>query len=234
MEMTSSDGLKTMVTNLPTSRKAKVELLALLWANSRLQDIQGLQLKCAEPYLEYYSAQCDLFSIEQSYCLSTAQNDPKLLPTHRDIVRIAQLTVETRNRHDLLEVLRNDLLLPHYSSINCSVAQQDEALDIVINWCVRILTMTAIGQIKCAFSPRKPLEWKNGSLQDFLTRLFTPEKPCTTQVRLEKAFTVRNLERLTGLRIEWTNDLASHLSLREDDTKLLIFHYATFLSNSHT
>ncbi|KAM3417225.1 hypothetical protein BST61_g5484 [Cercospora zeina] len=31
--------------------------------------------------------------------------------------------------------------------------------------------------------------------------------------------------------MEWIHDLASHLSLREDDTKLLIFHHATFLEN---
>lgn len=36
---------------------------------------------------------------------------------------------------------------------------------------------------------------------------------------------------MAGMCVTWTDNLADHLSLRDDDTRILIFHHATFLQN---
>lgn len=48
-------------------------------------------------------------------------------------------------------------------------------------------------------------------------------------VKPEKIFNARNLARITGIEIEWTNNLANHLSLVDEDKKVAIFHHALFL-----
>jgi hypothetical protein len=51
-------------------------------------------------------------------------------------------------------------------------------------------------------------------------------------IRLGKVFTARNLERVTGTRIIWTDSLADHLWLvdsDEDEVAANIFHHASFL-----
>jgi hypothetical protein len=49
-------------------------------------------------------------------------------------------------------------------------------------------------------------------------------------VKLEKIFIARNLGRIAGIEIQFTNNLADHLRLmNEDDKKVTIFHNASFL-----
>ncbi|EDN98828.1 hypothetical protein SS1G_13687 [Sclerotinia sclerotiorum 1980 UF-70] len=49
------------------------------------------------------------------------------------------------------------------------------------------------------------------------------------RVRLEKEFNACNLERIAGLQIEWTMNLADHLQLTDEENKVSIFCYASFL-----
>jgi hypothetical protein len=52
----------------------------------------------------------------------------------------------------------------------------------------------------------------------------------TDQVKLEKIFNLRNLERVT-LEDQWTPNLVDRLKFNEDGKKLVlnVFHHATFL-----
>jgi len=46
---------------------------------------------------------------------------------------------------------------------------------------------------------------------------------------MNKIFTARNIDRIGGIRIRWTNNLADHLRLSDDDGAVFIFHHASFL-----
>lgn len=41
-------------------------------------------------------------------------------------------------------------------------------------------------------------------------------------------FTARNLERVAGIRVIWTSNLADHLHLEDDDTSVRIFYHVSF------
>lgn len=211
----TSMSLETSITLAPTSTAAKSRLVELLW---------GACPAGSTPtsYFEYYGQQCDSFSVEQRECCPISQppisgNAVRHVTTHQDLAEIARLVAGSRTREEVVK----ELLAAKPSS-------NDEIAKNSINWAARALTCTEIGSLRCAFSSRRPLLWESGSLRDFLTNVFSP-RPSNVQVRLEKTFNARNLERFAGISIEWTNDLSSHLSLRDDDTKLLIFHQATFL-----
>ena len=48
-------------------------------------------------------------------------------------------------------------------------------------------------------------------------------------VRLPHSFTAESIERIAGIEIRWTSNLANHLLLHDDDTKLFLFHDVSIL-----
>lgn len=216
----NKDSLETPITEVPTSTAARTRLLELLWG--------ACPIGCVStPYFEYYAQQCDSFFIEQSeYCTISNSADGHVT-THQELADIAgSLVAGSRTKEDVIGELLAAKALPNASAAHENIKNS-------VNWAARALTCTEIGTLRCAFSSRRPLLWESGSLRDFMADVFSANKLGNVQVRLEKTFNACNLERLAGIAIEWTNDLSSHLSLREDDTKVLIFHQATFLESVH-
>ncbi|SMR54770.1 unnamed protein product [Zymoseptoria tritici ST99CH_1E4] len=211
--------LETSVTVAPSSA-AKVRLLDLLWGGWP----PGRQ---PNAYFAYYAQQCDLFFVEQGELCPISGNVDGHVATHQELADVAMKLIDgSRTKDDIVAELQ--------APKNSSAAAGSPAYTVVenaVNWAARALTCTEIGTLACAFSSRRPLVWKSGSLQSFLADVFVANSTASVQVRLERNFNARNLERLAGVKIEWTNDLSSHLSLRDDDTKVLVFHHAKFLDN---
>ncbi|KAI1635735.1 hypothetical protein F4809DRAFT_642226 [Biscogniauxia mediterranea] len=106
----------------------------------------------------------------------------------------------------------------------------DEACGNSINLSARLLLMLKIGVVKHQAVPRGYLDWKQDSLSDFLKLHFNQYQVLNTHhVRLPKAFNAWSINVIGGLQIEFTDNLADHLLLTDDDTKVLIFHHASFL-----
>lgn len=103
-----------------------------------------------------------------------------------------------------------------------------------INLTVRLTLMLDVGELRHAFSGRRPLIWTDGSLQDFVRDIFSDKISLGHDgVRLGTIFTARNLDRVAGFRVELTTNLADHLRLRYDDRTVSIFHHASFLQCQH-
>ncbi|KAL9629110.1 MAG: hypothetical protein Q9164_007017, partial [Protoblastenia rupestris] len=58
---------------------------------------------------------------------------------------------------------------------------------------------------------------------------FQPKSQLSDTVKLPKGFNAPNLERIAGIRVAWTSNLADHLLLKDDDTKVMVYHHGTFL-----
>ncbi|KAF4629445.1 hypothetical protein G7Y89_g8703 [Cudoniella acicularis] len=71
--------------------------------------------------------------------------------------------------------------------------------------------------------------WNHGSLREFILSIFSQTKELPNEVKLEKLFNARNLQRFASIQIIWTNNLADHLQLEDDDTIMRIFSHASFL-----
>jgi hypothetical protein len=67
-----------------------------------------------------------------------------------------------------------------------------------------------------------------------ISKNFSPDHELNTPVKLSKIFNACNLQRISGIRVAWTSNLADHLSMRDDDTRVVIFHHATFLEYHRT
>lgn len=143
--------------------------------------------------------------------------------THRNVVDIAQKLKDPILRDDLRDALKATLSSP-------TPPNEDELLDSSIDLVARLLLMLDFGNILYGFCGRAQLDWDKGILKDFVHSYFNvPPVHTHERVKLEKTFNGRNLGRIAGIEIVWTNNLADHLRMTDDDTKVAVFHHASFL-----
>ncbi|KAM7190205.1 hypothetical protein V8F20_009827 [Naviculisporaceae sp. PSN 640] len=122
-----------------------------------------------------------------------------------------------------------------YRDISLYVRQRipgvtDEQCEASINLAARLLLMLRFGVVKFEPLPRRYLVWNEGTLKDAVDRHFS--RRCVLscdRVKLPKAFNAWSIETIGGIQIGFTDNLADHLLLVEDDTRVLIFHHVSFL-----
>jgi len=141
--------------------------------------------------------------------------------THADILDcVAKLRTDMRRDH-IKSALRSKLTSHH--------ANEDEMLENSVDLAASLLLIANFGCRSYGFSGQSSVRWTKGSLREFLQRYFEPERKLGESVKLEKIFKASNLDRIAGLEIVWTDNLADHLRLTDDDKRVHIFHHASFL-----
>lgn len=146
--------------------------------------------------------------------------------THRELLQvIAHLQSSDYSQHRSLiaETLRTTVSTartpPELAPINAS-----------LTLAVRIWLSTSIDSLQHFVTPEHIVLWDSGrSLGDAIDDAFSPKGQSTEKVQLPKAFTAANLEKIAGIQVKWTSNLADHLSMKDDDTKVMLFHQASFL-----
>lgn len=177
-----------------------------------------------ESYIRYYRDQCGNAAARRSDGLEA------LVSTHQDVVNIIdQLRDLALTREQIEEELKARVShLPSPTS--------EEIYGEAIDLCVRLWLMLDVGNngkaINSFVPGQKRLPWCQGRIKDVLALQFTPQISSQERVKMGKIFNARNLERIAGLQIVWTSNLADHLRLTADDTRIAIFHHASFL-NAH-
>ena len=65
--------------------------------------------------------------------------------------------------------------------------------------------------------------------QALISKSFSHLYNSTDLVKLPQSFTAAHLEQIGGIQVIWTSNLADHLLLKDDDTKLMLFHQVSIL-----
>jgi len=108
----------------------------------------------------------------------------------------------------------------------------EEACESSLNLAVRLLLMVKIGAIKYQFHTRRCLGWNEGSPRDFISEKLGKEPILDfNDIKVPKAFNGWSIEKVGGIKICFDNNLADHLLLVEDDSKVLVFPYVSFLES---
>jgi len=171
-----------------------------------------------DSYFGYYGDQCRQFLANRGRHTSAR--------SHEDIVEVAKLITQRKPRGDILEVLKTSYFTKNRSA-------DEQSLNGTINLTARLVSMVEIGKLQHSFSGQTNLNWGAGTLTQSIRDHFkAPE--LDEHVKLEKLFIARNFERIAGLKIVWTDNLAEHLRLREDGCKVAVYYHATFLKNHYT
>lgn len=193
------------------------ELVRALWRSfsfdDRLFNGDSVREIHHSAYQEYY---------ERQWVITAGNCDGKFvaLKTPEDINRLVQRLQTDRSREDLLLDIQN----------MCGHENSDDACQNSLDLAARILLMLRIGTVKYQFLPRRYLAWNTGSLRCLVRAHFTEDpKMNFDAVKLPKSFNAWSLETIGGIEISFTNNLADHLLMTEDDSKVLIFCYVSFL-----
>jgi hypothetical protein len=173
-----------------------------------------------DAYFDYYSDQCRQALHNRGKHISAR--------THMDLVDIVHLLVGSSSRDDI-----RTTLCPKINPATCDDIAR-ERLDGSIDLTTRLIVMMDIGVLDLGHTGRDQLPWTGGSLKDYVRGFYDrPIKLGQVNVKLEKIFTARNLSQIAGIEVEWTENLADHLRLiGDDDKKVAIFHYASFLDSN--
>jgi hypothetical protein len=164
-----------------------------------------------EPYYAYYKRQC-------------SQWKHASITTHQGLIECTEQLKQAK-RENIKQGLKSKI------SVSVDATEIETSVEGSLNLTARLLLMLDIGELSGAYSGRDLLMWQQGSLKDFVHQYFSePPALDSSDIKLEKVFTARNLERLASLEVVWTDNLADHLRLTDSDKKVHIFHFATFLN----
>lgn len=162
-------------------------------------------------YFRYYEAQCS--SLTRGRVSLRNQNQDYLL-------KIIGYLQNSDAEYQLIV----DSLLQDYPQLDHSLVRPS------IFTAARLWSMLHIGQEEQAVTPgQKPIEWEDGTLKKCIQQCFEFDSNVSDSVKLPKSFNAMALAEIGNIQIVWTNNLADHLLMRNDDTKVTIFHHADFL-----
>lgn len=167
-------------------------------------------------YLRYYHEQCQQSLVDRGRYSSAR--------THGNIVDSAELVKQGLAYDEITQNLRSKSDAEGHNAT-------DEALKGTINLVARVLSMMKVGTWRYEFSGHNYVDWTQGSLQQCIAHWFKGPVLDHDNVKLEKLFNGANLGTIAGLKIVWTDNIAEHLSLQENDQEVAIFHHASYLKD---
>ncbi|ROW00376.1 hypothetical protein VMCG_07260 [Cytospora schulzeri] len=192
---------------------ARKGIADLFWGKTPKQRFNGPDTNL-DSFWNYYIREC-------TYALHDSGRHIALR-THQDVVEVAAQLDAGLTREGIKDKVRMMLTASHDN--------EDELLENSIDLVSGVLLMMDCGTSSYGFSGRTEMIWRQGSLREHLADYFgDPPVLGHDGVKLEKNFTARNLGRIAGLEIVWTDNLIDHLRMSDDDTKVHIFHHASFL-----
>ncbi|PMD30890.1 hypothetical protein L207DRAFT_592257 [Hyaloscypha variabilis F] len=167
-----------------------------------------------DSYFKYYARQCDLIGRHDNGEFSSVE-------THRHIMDIVQLLRQPLRREEVRKQISDLLRSANTTQQECS-----------INLAARLLLMIRIGEVQHEYSKGRYLKWEEGSLREFVHNHFAASAARGHErIKLEKSFNALSVQRIGGVKIWWTDNLADHLRMMDDDKAVFIFHHASFLEH---
>lgn len=213
--MTSSAMLDISLYDLAIPTGAKCSIINSLWDQAYSPQAFAQIGPRTDSYFQYYQTQCEL----------VRHGNECFAQVHRDIIEIVELLKGQAATREIIKAsLRQKLPIPGPDDI-------EEVLSNSIDLAVRLWLMVNVGDFRRILMPGRPLHWTEGCLRDFIMSKFSPQKVFKEHVKLEKLFNAYNLSHIAGIEVVWTSNLADHLRMQDDDTRVAIFHHAFFLEN---
>lgn len=100
----------------------------------------------------------------------------------------------------------------------------------MINFVARLVIPINIGTLPNEVNNRRRLEWTRGTLRSLISEHFSePPAIAFERLRLPKTFDAWSVCKIGGIQIRFTDNLADHLLLVDDDAVVLVFHHVSYL-----
>lgn len=118
-------------------------------------------------------------------------------------------------------------------------ARERDVLEVLLDLAAGLWLMLSIGKFSEGLLYDEPIAWEDhdGLYNPYrvtpfgiINKLFPHGFDSEELVKLPQSFTAAHLEQIGGIEVIWTSNLADHLLLKDDDTKLMLFHQVSALS----
>ncbi|KAM3072294.1 hypothetical protein ACMFMG_009104 [Clarireedia jacksonii] len=212
---------RTSLTDAP-SRWLHTKVIQHFWRRNE----GDVDLESYTSYFEYYDRTCKSLSLG----LSNRELHSLSITNHEDLLDMAdaiwELTSETPN-FDRPQVRAALMKLP------CHAGQPPVNINNSINLLLRLWLTVRIQEAD--FSPAaKTIQWDDIlKIQDFIARIFSEPQVYNIghEVALESNFTAVNLDRMCGVRVEWTCQLEEHLSFDVESRAVSVYSLSKCLQD---
>ena len=144
-----------------------------------------------------------------------AATDQVSVQTHREIVHIISYLQANLSRAEIITQLQG-------------LCDDEDLIAASIDLAARIWLTLSIGTLPNSLSLGTSVTWDDGPLSSTVHSLWSLPR-LSDSIKLPKSFHAANIEKIAGIKIEWTSNLVDHLRLEDDDTKVLIYHQMSFL-----
>ena len=149
--------------------------------------------------------------------------------THWHVVEVITLLKNHGStRVEVVDIVMRDPVVAHSQSLARTLVDLAAGL-----W-----LMLAISMYPGDISYDEPIIWRDyeklkdeqyNLYQGPIKKSFSHHYNSTDLVKLPQSFTAAHLEQIGGIEVIWTSNLADHLLLKDDDTKLMLFHQVSIL-----
>ena len=203
------DPLDCKLSIIPLTEDVRGAITKSLWGETSDGQFYTSAVKDLDTYFSYWGDECRV-ARTTSRC-------------HRDVLNVVErLKQPDGTRDSIKEGIDQD--------DSDAISNYEELVDASVALAVRLWLMVYIDSVGLSQTVgHTQARWEQGTFQDFVAGVFSPDHGLHSNVKLERLFNARNLERIAGVRVTWTSNLADHLSMRDDDTRVLVFHHVTFL-----
>lgn len=201
----------------PVPDTLKLDILKGLWQwNTVLTSSSEIEKWNA--YFHYYTTECQ-------NTIRFQRGTYTFVREHKDITEIAKQLEDCVSKEEIKQSLFS------LDTQQRSEERKGQMAEGSVRLVARLVSMVDIGPIPHGLQGRPPLPWDNerSDLKSFLANYFEKSSTDSGSIKFGDDFTALNLRRIAGIEIYWTNNLADHLRMIDNDTKLCIFHHATFL-----
>ena len=142
------------------------------------------------------------------------------------VIRLLRAPGEARrNRLQLIDLVFNS---PFFTWDDSMVGEY--LAPSLVDLAVDVWSMLSIAKFPGDISYDEPIPWEDDvTLADLVHKCFPLHPFSQDMVKMPQAFTAAHLEKIGGIQVVWTSNLADHLLLKEDDTKLMLFHQVSIL-----
>ncbi|KAL8684402.1 MAG: hypothetical protein Q9218_008308, partial [Villophora microphyllina] len=158
--------------------------------------------------------------------------------THWQLLHTAEL-LQTGSpiRVASLNVMKDIVDSPFGRLSGNAASTVQDAAPTLLDLAASLSSLMIIGKFMGGISYDEPVLWEGiqyltSNLQDpsnsLLDRCFSAPSS-SDMVKLPQSFTAAHLEQIAGIQVLWTDNLADHLLLRDDDTKVMLFPHVSAL-----
>lgn len=209
---------QALVTSVPTSFNQREDLIKGLWP--KYSALSPGKAQTWNAYFKYYEDEC--------MKASAGGGKHSTIRTHADVLKVAKDLRSGRTKGEIKQAL---IALDTQQRQYDVIAQMAEGS---IRLAVRLFAMIDVGPVAHNYSPcHTSLNWtiEQHDLRTLLDLQFKKSPLAPESSKFGRLFNALNIRRYAGVKIQWTENLANHLRLVEDDTTLCVFHHVTWLKH---